>query len=155
MDEGGKEAWMELGMERGLSLKETAEIVRIPLPTLSYWVNTGVIRPKATVGEGRGRRHKLSFLNLIEVLTVDRLRRKGLSMQRLRKAVEALEAQVGERPLAKLTLLTDGGDLFRVVEGDDELAQVVRCHDGQGIFAITFAELCEEVVPRMKELVGA
>ncbi len=155
MDASGKEEVMKRGNERGLSLRESAEIVRIPLPTLSYWTNTGLIRPMETVGEGRGRRHTLSFLNLIEILTVDRLRKKGLSMQRLRKAVEALEDQVGGRPLAKLTLLTDGHDLFRVVEGDDELAQVVRCHDDQGIFAVTFGELCKQVAPCMKESVGA
>ncbi len=128
-----------------MSLREAAEIAGISVGTLSYWVRTGLVVPRASVGDGRGRRYQFSMLNLIEIMAVDRLRRRGLPMQRLRKAVDALEEQVGSRPLARLTLVTDGEELFRVVEGDEELATVVRRHDGQGVFAITLGNLIREV----------
>jgi len=139
-------------VERRMGLREVAQITGVPIPTLSYWVTTGIIRPKEAWGEGRGRRYRFSLLNLIEVLAVARLRKKGLSMQRLRKAVEALERRVDvSRPLAMLTLITDGKDLFEVVEGEGELARVVRCYDGQGAFAIAIDELYQEVRRGLEE----
>jgi len=73
-------------------------------------------------------------------------------MQRLRRAVEVLERRVDvSRPLAMLTLVTDGQDLFEVVEGEGELARVVRCHDGQGVFAIALDEIYQEVKKGMDE----
>jgi DNA-binding transcriptional MerR regulator len=136
----------------GLSLKETAEIVGLHQATLSYWVNTGLIQPKETVGEGRGRRHQLSLMNLLEVMVVDRLRKRGLSMQRLRRAVEALESQIREDSFADLTLITDGYELFQVVKDDKELADVVRCHDGQGVFAVVLGDLWKQVAPHVSEI---
>ena len=137
-----------------IGLREAAEITGVSVPTLSYWVNTGLIKPARAWGEGHGRRYAFSLLNLIEIMTVARLRRHGLPMQRLRKAVEALEQHRDEvsRPLAMLTLVTDGRDLFEVVKGEAELAQVVRCHDGQGIFAIAIDELCREIERKEAEL---
>ena len=128
--------------ERRMGLREAAQITGVPIPTLSYWVTTGIIRPKEARGEGRGRRYVFSLLNLIEILTVVRLRKRGLPMQRLRRAVEVLERRVDvSRPLAMLTLVTDGQDLFEVVEGEGELARVVRCHDGQGVFALSLIHI--------------
>lgn len=147
------------GLKRGegvarIGLREAAAITGVPVPTLSYWVNTGLIRPERAWGEGRGRRYQFSLLNLVEIMTVARLRKHGLPMQRLRKAVEALERHRDEvtRPLAMLTLVTDGRDLFEVVEGEAELAKVVRCHDGQGIFAIAIDELRREIERKEVEL---
>ena len=136
----------EKEVRRRMGLREAAQITGVPIPTLSYWVTTGIIRPKEATGEGRGRRYTFSLLNLIEILTVVKLRKRGLPMQRLRRAVEVLERRVDvSRPLAMLTLVTDGQDLFEVVEGDGELARVVRCHDGQGVFAIALDEVYREV----------
>jgi len=138
--------------ERRMGLREAAQITGVPIPTLSYWIATGVIRPKEARGEGRGRRYAFSLLNLIEILTVARLRKRGLPMQRLRRAVEVLERRVDvSRPLAMLTLVTDGQDLFEVVEGEGELARMVRCHDGQGVFAIALDEVYREVKKGMDE----
>ncbi len=139
--------------KRAMSLRETAELTGVPVGTLSYWVRTGLIEPKATTGEGRGRRHRFSMLNLIEVMTVARLRERGLPMQRLRRAVETIDERVDEeRPLAMLTLVTDGEDLFEIVEGPDELAEVIRCHDGQAVFAIALDEIIEELRKSVEEV---
>ena len=141
--------------ERRMGLREAAQITGVPIPTLSYWVTTGIIRPKEAKGEGRGRRYVFSLLNLIEILTVARLRKRGLPMHKLRKVTEALEQRVDvSRPLAMLTLVTDGQDLFEVVEGEGELARVVRCHDGQGVFAIALDEIYQEVKRGMDEAAG-
>jgi len=40
--------------ERRMGLREAAQITGVPIPTLSYWVTTGIIRPKEARGEGRG-----------------------------------------------------------------------------------------------------
>ena len=37
-----------------LRLHKAAEIVEIPMPTLSHWLNRGIITPERTWGEGRG-----------------------------------------------------------------------------------------------------
>ena len=149
----GQELEPKEGVAR-IGLREAAAITGVPVPTLSYWVNTSLIKPEKAWGEGRGRRYQFSLLNLVEVMTVARLRKHGLPMQRLRKAVEVLERHREEitRPLAMLTLVTDGRDLFEVVEGEEELARVVRCHDGQGIFAVAIDELRKEIERKEVEL---
>lgn len=100
----------------------TAEVVAIcgvKLPTLHYWVRSGLIRasvydpPDRHQGVGR----IWSFRDLIAVRTVARLREAGVSLQGIRRAVEALREDGGAPDaLARSRLVTDGNDVYLVAD---------------------------------------
>jgi uncharacterized protein (DUF433 family) len=76
---------------------------------------TAVLRERGTAA--------LSFVNLIEAAALARFRQTGVSMQRVRKALEYVRKEMDEEhPLASQRILSDGVDLFweyqeRVREG--------------------------------------
>lgn len=91
--------------------RELARLTDVPVPTVSTWINAGLIAP-AQLGRGRGG-HKIGLMGLIELLTIIELRAAGLAIKDIRKAVENLRRISGEtRPLAKLTLVVFDNDVL-------------------------------------------
>ncbi|MFY9948428.1 MAG: MerR family transcriptional regulator [Candidatus Sulfotelmatobacter sp.] len=80
---------------------------------LQYWDERGVVKP-----EREGHRRLYSMQNLTEVAVICELRRKGFSLQGVRKVMRFLAREVG-KPLAEIVsrtsdvhLLTDGTHLY-------------------------------------------
>jgi len=80
---------------------------------LQYWDERGVVKP-----EREGHRRLYSMQNLTEVAVICELRRKGFSLQGVRKVMRFLDREVG-KPLAEIVsrtsdvhLLTDGTHLY-------------------------------------------
>jgi hypothetical protein len=91
----------------------------------------------------------LSFINLIEVLALDRFRDAGVSLQRVRKALRYVEAELGTaHALANQQILTDGADLFwkfQEREQDPELHIVNITRGGQKAFPDVISSYLREV----------
>jgi uncharacterized protein (DUF433 family) len=84
-----------------------------------------------------GQTASLSFINLVEVLSLAGFRERGVSMQKLRKALEYVGRQMEvEHPLATERILTDGAELFweyqERAREDVHLVNLVR--GGQKVF---------------------
>src|SRR5579862_2347565 len=80
---------------------------------LQYWDERGVVKP-----EREGHRRLYSMQNLTEIAVICELRRKGFSLQGVRKAMRFLDRELGSG-LAELVdrnseyhLLTDGKHLY-------------------------------------------
>ena len=80
---------------------------------LQYWDEHGVVKP-----EREGHRRRYSMQKLTEVAVICELRRKGFSLQGVRKVMRFLDREFGKR-LAEtvsrnsdLHLLTDGTHLY-------------------------------------------
>jgi len=80
---------------------------------LQYWDERGVVKP-----EREGHRRRYSMQKLTEVAVICELRRKGFSLQGVRKVMRFLDREFG-KPLAEtvsrnsdLHLLTDGTHLY-------------------------------------------
>jgi DNA-binding transcriptional MerR regulator len=80
---------------------------------LQYWDERGVVKP-----EREGHRRLYSMQNLTEVAVICELRRKGFSLQGVRKVMRFLDREVG-KPLSEIVsrtsdvhLLTDGTHLY-------------------------------------------
>lgn len=89
------------------ALPEAARLARVPRRTLENWVKgyryrvgDGIISAKAVIHPARDG--SLSFVDLMEALTLAGYRRQGVSMQRVRKALDyaarALDRTVPCRP---------------------------------------------------------
>ena len=81
---------------------------------MRYWAQTGVVGPS----ERAGGRAVYNFQDLVSVKAAKELLDGGLTLQRARKNLEALRAQLPQvdRPLAQLRVRSDGE---RVVVSDD------------------------------------
>lgn len=108
--------------EMGLySVTEAARIARLPSGTLWNWVRgyryptrEGTARAKPVLQAKReDGRPTLTFVNLMEAVALAGFRQTGVSMQRVRKALEyARKAMSESHPLASQRILSDGLDLF-------------------------------------------
>jgi uncharacterized protein (DUF433 family) len=91
----------------------------------------------------------LSFINLIEVLALDRFRDAGVSLQKVRNALRYVEAELGTtHALANQQILTDGADLFwkfQEREQDPELHIVNITRGGQKAFPDVISSYLREV----------
>ncbi len=95
------------------SSRDVAQIVGISESRVRYWAQTGVVGPSHKI-DGRA---SYSFQDLIGVKAAKELLDGGLSLQRARKNLDALRAQLGpERPLANVRVRSDGDT---VVVSDD------------------------------------
>ena len=96
------------------SAREVAEIVGLQESRVRYWAQTGVVSPSAKAG-GRG---SYTFQDLVGLKTAKELLDRGVTLQRVRRNLEALRAQLPhiERPLASLRIVSDGDRLVVIDE---------------------------------------
>jgi tetratricopeptide (TPR) repeat protein len=101
------------------SIPDAAQIFGLGEARLRYWAQTGFVGPSV---RQRGRFY-YSFQDLIALKTAIGLVDRGVSMQRVRRNLEALRRRLPEidRPLAQLRICSDGDEL--VVVADDAAFQ--------------------------------
>jgi DNA-binding transcriptional MerR regulator len=93
--------------------QEVIALTGITARQLQWWDERGVVKPRR-----QGHRRLYSLQNLAEVAVICELRRKGFSLQGVRKVMRFLEREVG-KGLADIVshtsdvhLLTDGTHLY-------------------------------------------
>jgi tetratricopeptide (TPR) repeat protein len=94
------------------SSKEVAQIVGLQESRVRYWAQTGFVGPSAK-SNGRAA---YTFQDLVGVKAAKELLDRGLTVQRVRKNLDALREQLPhvERPLAQLRIVSDGDKLVVV-----------------------------------------
>ena len=96
-------------MKQMYTSRDVAQIVGISESRVRYWAQTGVVGPS----ERANGRSAYNFQDLVGVRTAKELLDGGLTLQRARKNLEALRAQLGvDRPLARLRVRSDGDSLI-------------------------------------------
>ena len=107
---------MQHGQEPRYRLAEAATIIGMPTPTLRTWFcgwPSG--KPPVLVPDGATESPLIiSFFNVVEAHFLNAYRRRGVSMQRVRRALDFVSARLSgfERPLLKPDFETDGRALF-------------------------------------------
>jgi DNA-binding transcriptional MerR regulator len=93
--------------------QEVIALTGITARQLQWWDERGVVKPQR-----QGHRRLYTMQNLTEVAVICQLRRKGVSLQGVRKVMRFLEREVG-KGLAEIVsrnsdvhLLTDGTHLY-------------------------------------------
>ncbi|HXF37682.1 MAG TPA: MerR family transcriptional regulator [Actinomycetota bacterium] len=118
-------------MEQGYRVPEVCRIVGITYRQLDYWARTGLVRPSIRDAKGSGTQRLYSFQDLVTLRIIKKLLDTGVSLQRVRKAVEQLRDM--ERPAHGVTLVSDG---TRIYEADSPEVLVDLLARGQAVFAI-------------------
>jgi len=95
------------------STKLVQKLTRASLNQLKYWVKISIVSP-----EKKGKYSFYSFKDIIKLRVLVSLRRKGLSLQKVREGMENLSRMLpDDEPLSRLIIYTDGVDMIVVEKG--------------------------------------
>ncbi len=96
--------------------------------------------PSVNDAHGSGTQRLYSFQDLATLKVIKKLLDTGVSLQRVRTAVEHLRAM--DRPPHGVTLMSDGTGVY---EAHSPEAVVDLLKGGQGVFAISLDEVCSDL----------
>lgn len=120
------------------------KIVGISYRQLDHWTTTGLVTPSVREAQGSGSQRLYSFSDIVELKVIKNLLDTGVSLQRIRRAIEYVRAR--NLDLTAVTLMSDGETVYAL---DDAQQIVDLIQRGQGVFAIAveplYAQLESEV----------
>jgi DNA-binding transcriptional MerR regulator len=96
--------------------REVVELLELSRRQLQYWAKTGLVEPSSRTAGGH---HRYSFDDLVALKATKRLIDAGISVQKIRRSVRALQETLPHigRPLSELVLVATG-DVVLVFQGD-------------------------------------
>ncbi len=116
------------------------KIVGITYRQLDYWARTELVTPSVRGADGSGTQRLYSFDDIVALRVVKRLLDTGVSLQKVRAAIDELRRR--GHGLADSTLASDGTSVF-ALEGEDQLVDLLK--KGQGVFAIMVSPVVDEL----------
>jgi DNA-binding transcriptional MerR regulator len=120
---------------RAYSSTDVAQLAGVSLRQLQWWDEQKVVSPRH---EGHKRLYALE--EVVEVSVIAELRRKGFSLQKIRRVLKFLQREMGKRladimnPESDLHLLTDGRSVY--LEGDNNRIIDVMKNARQPMFLV-------------------
>lgn len=153
-DFGRSEAGTEL-VSGGLGYRAPAvcRVVGITYRQLDYWARTDLLKPSLQDAKGSGSQRLYAFNDVVQLKVIKRLLDAGMSLKKIRQAVEILRQQLRKhQPLAEVTLLSDGQTIY-AAHNADELIDVLS--GGQGVFAIAVGPVQNQLEAELHDLFPA
>ena len=135
--------------------KAISRITGLSQRQIDYWDRTHFIKPSVSDAAGKGSIRLYSFNDLIQLKVSKTLMDKGVSLQKIRKAITYLKKNMSEieKPLSELKFLTDGETIFVLTK--DRKAIIDTLNSGQLVFSVALGEIVEnlkgEVIALQKE----
>ncbi|MBI4963639.1 MAG: MerR family transcriptional regulator [Desulfomonile tiedjei] len=138
-------------MVAGFGAKVVREITGVSRMQLQHWDRSGIIRPSVKIGTGKGSRREYSFKDLVQLKVAKQLREEGISLQKIRNALEYLRKNFPDvkDPLAELRFLTNGLDIFVVTQDPQAILDALK---GQFVFSFALGELIAGLRGSIKRL---
>jgi DNA-binding transcriptional MerR regulator len=100
--------------EPGFNSSDVSRMCGVSLRQLQWWDERNVVSPRQD-----GHKRIYSSAEVVEISVIAELRRKGFSLQRIRRVLRFLQKDVGKRlseaissPASELHLLTDGRSIY-------------------------------------------
>ena len=137
-DEGGPVGYRGPGV---------CKLVGITYRQLDHWTTTGLVSASVRDAAGSGTQRLYSFEDVVQLRLVKRLLDTGVSLRRIRQAVDFVRDRGLD--LRDLTLLSDGETVYAV---DDQQQIVDLIQQGQGVFAIAVAPVYSELEAEVRSL---
>ena len=140
----------ERQMIDGYRAPQVCTLVGISYRQLDYWARTGLITPSVQEASGSGSQRLYSFGDVVQLKVVKRLLDAGMSLKKIRKAMEILSVELAsESPLTDVTLLSDGITIY-AAHSASEVVDVFK--GGQGVFGIAVGPVQDELVGEIHRL---
>ncbi|MEV0732770.1 MerR family transcriptional regulator [Polymorphospora sp. NPDC050346] len=115
---------------------------------LDYWARTQLVVPSVRDASGSGTQRLYSFRDLVVLKVVKRLLDAGVSLQNIRRAIEALRSR-GVADLAGITLISDGTTVYEC-RSPEEVVDLLQ--GGQGVFGIAIGGAFKEIQGSLSHL---
>jgi DNA-binding transcriptional MerR regulator len=131
-------------MQETFSTQEVIRLTGITARQLQWWDERGIVVPGR-----KGHRRTYSFEDLTEVAVICELRRKGFSLQRMRKVVRFLQKEFSKRLAETVSgsssyhLLTDGRTLY-LETSPQQIVDILK-NSRQPMFAICLSDTVRRV----------
>ncbi len=134
----------------GYRAPQVCNLVGITYRQLDYWARTGLITPSLQQAKGSGSQRLYAFPDIVQLKVVKRLLDAGMSLKKIRKAMDILRDELAsESPLSNVTLLSDGKTIY-AAHSPSEVVDVFR--GGQGVFGIAVGPVQQELVGEIHRL---
>jgi DNA-binding transcriptional MerR regulator len=131
-------------MQASFTSQDIVRLTGITARQLQWWDERGLVVPAR-----QGHRRVYSFEDLTEVAVICELRRKGFSLQRMRKVVRFLQKEFSKRLAETVSgsssyhLLTDGRTLY-LETSPQQIVDILK-NSRQPMFAICLSDTVREV----------
>ena len=127
----------------GYRAPQVCSLVGITYRQLDYWARTGLILPSVQAAKGSGSQRLYGFGDIVQLKVVKRLLDAGMSLKKIRSAMQILREQLqNNNPLADVTLLSDGATIYAAHSADEVVDIFQR---GQGVFGIAVGPVQQEL----------
>tara|TARA_B100001123_G_C15160349_1_gene967222 strand:- start:266 stop:754 length:489 start_codon:yes stop_codon:yes gene_type:complete len=127
----------------GYRAPQVCNLVGITYRQLDYWARTNLILPSVQTAQGSGSQRLYSFSDIVQLKVVKRLLDAGMSLKKIRTAMDILREQLqSNSPLSGVTLLSDGITIYAAHSPDDVVDVFQR---GQGVFGIAVGPVQQEL----------
>jgi DNA-binding transcriptional MerR regulator len=131
-------------MQETFTSRDIIRLTGITARQLQWWDERGLVVPSR-----EGHRRVYSFEDLTEVAVICELRRKGFSLQRMRKVVRFLQKEFSKRLAETVSasssyhLLTDGRTLY-LETSPQQIVDILK-NSRQPMFAICLSDTVRQV----------
>ena len=131
-------------MQDSFTSHDVIRLTGITARQLQWWDERGIVVPAR-----EGHRRVYSFEDLTEVAVICELRRKGFSLQRVRKVVRFLQREFSKRLAETVSgsssyhLLTDGRSLY-LETSPQQIVDILK-NSRQPMFAICLSDTVRQV----------
>lgn len=132
--------------------KTVFKLTGLTLRQIDYWDRTHFIKPSVKEASGYGTGRLYSFEDIVQLQVAKTLTDKGVSLQKIRKAITYLKKNFPDvkKPLAEMRFLTDGESIFVLADKKEKILDTLR--RGQMVFALAIGELIEELKGEVEKI---
>jgi DNA-binding transcriptional MerR regulator len=122
-----------------------AAITGLTFRQVDYWDRTHFIKPSVSYAAGKGSIRLYSFGDLVQVKVAKTLMDKGISLQKIKKAIHYLKKNIPEveKRLSELLFLTDGETFFVLTQNKKKIVDILK--SGQFVFSLALGEIMENL----------
>jgi len=130
-------------MKQGYTGPQVCKIIGITYRQLDHWTTTKLITSSLRNIKGSGHHRTYSFEDILKVKIVKNLRDAGMSLQKIRQALAALEKTMGsDSNYSDVTVVSDGQSIY-ASRDESEFIDILK--KGQAVFGISLGPVKEEV----------
>ena len=122
-----------------------AKILGLSIRQIDYWDRTHFVKPSVSEASGYGSIRLYSFTDLIQIKVAKTLIDKGISLQKIRKAINYLRKNMSEvkKPLSELRFLTDGETIFVITKDKKVIIDTLK--SGQLVLSVAIGKIIEDL----------
>jgi DNA-binding transcriptional MerR regulator len=117
-------------MKLSLSTAAVAELTGASVRMVDHWARTDLLRPSGREATGKGSRRRYTFRDVIVLQAIRKLREGNCPLQKIRTAISYLQTHYPDESkseaLARLTLLTDGNQVYLLTDERQVMEVVTR-----------------------------